>query len=272
MRYRLTSVWSAYAHFAEGFRFPPSTVFEVPGGNILTPPKATLAKAYEVGSVLKRNRWTLDVDAYYTHFQNAYDSYVDPATLETVFTQVGPSNTKGIEAEGNVALGHGFSLYANATFASAKYQEGTNFPNGGLWVQDAPNHVFGFSPLWQHRNWDVGVTEKVIGRYYIDNSTRNFVINGVSLPFPADQAVKISPWDLTNFFINYRIKDLSHFRGSKIQFAVNNLANHHSLVGITPANGPTAASLFTPAAGDLLNLLPGRSVTITITAGFAPRR
>lgn len=272
LRYRLMSAWSAYAHFAEGFRFPPSSVFDVPGGVVETLPKATIAKTYEVGTVLKKNRWTLDVDAYYTHFQNAYDSYTDLVLLEPVYVQVGPANTKGIEGEGNIALGHGFSLYANAAFLSAKYQEGKNFPNGGLWVQDTPSHVFGFSPLWQHSNWDVGVTEKVIGRYYNDNSTLNYVINGVKLPYPADQAVTISPWDLTNVFINYRIKNLSRFRGSKIQFAINNLANHHSVVGVTPAVGPTAASLFTPNGGDLLNLLPARSYTITITGGWAPKR
>jgi len=271
-RYRLTSVWSAYAHFAEGFRFPPSSVFDVPGGIVEATPKATIAKAYELGSVWKRNRWTLDVDAYYTHYQNAYDSYTDLVLLEPVYVPVGPANTKGIEGEGNVALGHGFSIYANASFASAKYQEGKSYPNGGLWVQNTPDHVFGFDPFWTHSNWDVGVTEKIIGQYYNDNSTLNYVINGIKLAYPADMAVKISQWDLTNFFINYRIKNSSRLRGTKIQFAVNNLANHHSVVGVTPANGPTVASLYTPAGGDLLNLLAGRSFTITITGGWAPHR
>src|SRR5579862_6211690 len=102
LHYRLTPIWSAYAHFAEGFRFPPSTVFDIPGGVVASLPKATTAKTYELGSVIKRNRWTLDVDAYYTHFQNAYDSYTDLVLLEPVYVQVGPANTKGIEGEGNV--------------------------------------------------------------------------------------------------------------------------------------------------------------------------
>jgi len=271
-RYRLTSFWSAYAHFAEGFRFPVAKTFDVTGGIIETKPKATIAKAYEVGSVLKRNRWTLDVDAYYTHYQNAYDSYTDLVTLEPVYIAVGPSNTKGIEAEGNIAFGHGFSLYGNASFISAKYQEGKGYPNGGLWVQNTPDHVFGFDPLWTHSNWDVGVTEKVIGRYYNDNGNISYIINGLKLPYPADMAVKISQWDLTNFFVSYRIKNVSKLRGSKIQFAINNLANHHSIIGITPAVGATTAALFVPNGGDLLNLLPARSYTISITGGWAPRR
>ena len=49
------------------------------------PPKPTLAKTYQIGSVMKHRRWTLDVDAYYIHFQNGYDSYTDPTTNEPVF-------------------------------------------------------------------------------------------------------------------------------------------------------------------------------------------
>ena len=52
-RYRVRRNWSAYAQFAEGSVIPPSSVFDVPGGNVLTPPKPTLAKTYQIGSVLK---------------------------------------------------------------------------------------------------------------------------------------------------------------------------------------------------------------------------
>jgi iron complex outermembrane receptor protein len=244
----------------------------VPGGNVLTPPKPTLAKNYQIGSVLKRNRWTLDVDAYYVHFQNGYDSYTDPTTGEPVFVATGPSNTKGVEGEANVVLGYGLSLYGNLSFGSAKYQTGPNYPNGGEWVQNTPDNVEGLSLLWQHKNWDVGLIYKRVGTYYNDNATLNYKIDGISIPFPVDEAVKISPFELTNVFVNYTIKSVSHLRGSKIQLAVNNLANSHNLVGVTPAIAPTAAVPFVQNAGDLLNLLPGRSITITFTGGYAPRR
>jgi hypothetical protein len=54
--------------------------------------------------------------------------------------------------------------------------------------------------------------------------------------------------------------------------AVNNLANAHSLVGITPAIGPTSTVAYVSNGGDLLNLMPGRSISITITGGYAPKR
>ena len=79
-RYYIKSSWSVYAQFAEGSIIPPSSVFDVPNGQVLVPPKPTLAKTYQIGSVMKYRRWTLDADAYYVHFQNGYDTYTDPTT------------------------------------------------------------------------------------------------------------------------------------------------------------------------------------------------
>jgi iron complex outermembrane receptor protein len=271
-RYRVLKPLSVYAQFAEGSVIPPSNVFDVPGGNVLTPPKPTLAKTYQVGAVLQQNRWTLDMDAYYVHFQNGYQSYTDPASLEPVFVATGPSNTRGIEAEGNVALGYGFSIYGNVSFGSAKYQSGASYPNGGLWVANTPRNIEGFSVLWDRRAWDIGITYKRVGQFYNDNGSLTYIINGAKIPYPVNQAITIQPFELTNVFVNYTIKNASRFRGSKIQLAVNNLANSHNIVGITPAIAATATAPFVPNSGDLLNLLPGRSVTLTVTGGWAPRR
>jgi iron complex outermembrane receptor protein len=271
-RYRVWKQWSLYGQFAEGSIIPPSNVFDVPGGNVLSPPKPTLAKTYQAGSVLKTNRWTLDMDFYYVHFQNGYQTYIDPGTLEPVFVATGPSNTKGIEAEGNFALGHGLSLYGNISAGSAKYQTGANYPNGGRWVANTPSNVEGLSLLWQYRNWDVGLVYKRVGQYYNDNGSLPYKINGITIPYPVNQAITISPFNIANVFVNYTIKNASRLRGTKIQLAVNNLADSHNIVGITPAIAGTATTPFVQNPGDQLNLLPGRSITITITGGWAPKR
>jgi iron complex outermembrane receptor protein len=271
-RYYIKSSWSAYAQFAEGSVIPPSNVFDVPGGVVLTPPKPTLAKTYQIGNVLKFRRWTLDADAYYVHFQNGYDSYTDPTTLEPVFVATGPSNTRGIEAESNMILGAGFSLYVNGTLGSAKYATGPNFPNGGLWVANTPKNVESVAFLWRHKNWDVGLVDKRVGTLYNDNGTLSYLINGAKIPYPVDEAITINPFNVVNVFVNYAIKNQSWLRGSKIGLAVNNLADSHNVVGITPAIAATSSVPFAPNSGDLLNMLPGRSVMVTFAIGYAPRR
>lgn len=271
-RYSLKSSWSVYAQWTEGSIIPPSAVFDVPNGDVLVPPKPTLAKTYQIGSVLKHRRWTLDADAYYVHFQNGYDQYTDPTTNEPIFVATGPTNTKGIEAEGNVLLGWGFSVYANGTMGSAKYQTGANYPNGGLWVADTPKDVETVSLLWRSRNWDIGLVDKRVGRLYNDNASLMYLINGIQIPYPVDQAIKIDPFNLVNVFVNYTVKRGSWLRGSKIGLAVTNLADSHNIVGVTPFTAPTASVPYVQNPGDQLNLVPGRSVMVTITAGYAPRR
>ncbi|PWU10146.1 MAG: TonB-dependent receptor, partial [Terriglobia bacterium] len=134
LRYKLKTNWTAYAQFATGSNIPPSSVFDTKDALVGVLPHPTAVKTYQIGSVTKFNRWTLDVDAYYSHFQNPYSSFIEPITGESFFYQTGPSNTKGVEAESNILIGRGFSVYVNGTLGSAKYQGGRNYANGGLWI------------------------------------------------------------------------------------------------------------------------------------------
>jgi iron complex outermembrane receptor protein len=128
------------------------------------------------------------------------------------------------------------------------------------------------SLLWHHSDWSLGFVDKRVGTLYNDNATLNYLVSGVQIPFPVDEAYTINSFSVVNVFANYEVKGASWLRGSKIGLAVNNLANSHNLVGITPGIAPTAAAHYVGSPNDLLNLLPGRSITLTITAGWAPKR
>jgi iron complex outermembrane recepter protein len=271
-RYYVKNNWSVYAQFGEGSIIPPSNVFDVTGGIVLMPPKPTVAKTYQTGTVMKFRRWTLDADYYYIHFQNGYDMYTDPTTLEPAFVATGPSNTQGFEAEGTVVIGWGLSAYANVMAGTAKYQTGPNYPNGGMWVQDAPSNLETLSLMWIHKNFDVGFIDKRVGQMYNDNGTLTYTINGIQVPYPVDQAITIAPFSVMNFFANYTIKNASWLRGSKLGLAINNLADNHSIVGVLPAVAATATVPYVQNQYDQINLLPGRSVMATLTVGWAPRR
>ena len=105
------------------------------------------------------------MDGYYSHFQNPYSSTPD-ASGEPVFYQTGPSNTKGVEAESNILIGHGFSLYLNGTLGSAKYAQ------TGLWVQNAPKNTETVGFTYRVKSWDLGFFNKRIGPMYNDNGSR----------------------------------------------------------------------------------------------------
>jgi iron complex outermembrane receptor protein len=247
-RYRLRTNWTAYAQFAIGSVIPPSSVFDSTGAQVAVLPKPTSVKTYQGGSVYKTNRWTLDVDAYYSHFQNPYSSYIDPVTTESYFYQTGPSNTKGAEAESNILIGHGLSLYLNGSVGKATYQQ------TGLWVASTPKDTEAGGFTYQKKDWDIGFIDKRVGWMWNDNGNIN-------------QAVPISPFNTANLFFNFTVRGDSWLRGTKFRFGVNNLQNHQNIVGVTPASTKSNA----PAAGDVLLITPPRSFSVTMTFGYAPR-
>ena len=182
---------------------------------MLTPPKPTLAKTYQVGNVLKFRRWTLDADAYYVHFQNTYDTYTDPVSGEPISVASGPLNTKGLEAESNIIIGWGFTLYLNGSLNSTKYQEGGGWMNGGLWEAQTPKNIETISLLYRHKNWDFGFIDKRVGTMYNDNAPSITSSAESPLPVPVDQAITIQPFTLLNFFANYTIKNAVHVPGQQ---------------------------------------------------------
>ena len=198
--------------------------------------------------MLKFNRVTLDVDGYYSHFQNPYSSTPD-ASGEPIFYQTGPSNTKGVEAESNILIGHGFSLYLNGTLGSARYLR----PGSGCRTRRRIPRLLGL--LTRVKSWDLGFFNKRIGAMYNDNGSTN-------------QAIAIDPFNVSNVFLNYTVRGDSYLRGTKIRLGVNNLLDKHSIVGVNAASAATSVA----SPNDILTLLPARSVSLTVTFGYAPAR
>jgi len=245
--YRLTSNWSVYGQFAMGSVIPPSSVFDSAGAQVAVLPHPTSVKTYQGGTVVKFNRWTLDFDGYYSHFQNPYSSYIDATTGESYFYQTPPTNTKGVEAETNFLIGYGLSLYLNGTYGVARYQ------NTHLWVANTPETTATAGLQYRYKGWDVGFFDKRVGHMWNDNGTIN-------------QAVSIDPFNVANLFINYTVRGDTWLRGTKLRFGINNLTDNHAIVGVAPAS--TASNL--PAPGDTLTLLPARSFSLLLTFGYAP--
>ena len=247
--YRITNNWSAYGQYATGNVIPPSSVFDVKNGLVAVVPKPTGTRTFQFGSVLRFNRLTMDADAYFIRAENPYSSSPDPTTGEPVYFAAGNTVSKGVEAETNLLLGRGFNLYLNGTAGTAKYSD------THLWVQNSPRDTETVGLTYMRRAWDIGFFNKRVGQLYNDNGGTN-------------QAVKIDPFNITNLFFNYSLRESSRFRGTKIRLSINNLFDQHNIVGVTPASTKTSV----PAPGDQLTLMAGRSVVLSMTFGFVPKR
>jgi iron complex outermembrane receptor protein len=246
--YLVQPYWSVYGQYGKGQNIPPTSIFDVKGAQVATTPKPILTDTVQFGSVWKSNHATLDLDYYHINFQNDYSATTDPVSGETIYFLTSDSTTQGVEAESTILVGGGFAVYLNATKGTAKYNDTK------LWVQNAPNDTETIGVTFNRGSWNMGLFSKRVGRMYNDNGA-------------AHQAVPIDPFDLTNVFVNYQLGGASKLSNTRIRFAVNNLTDNHAITAVTPAS----ASSNLPAPGDILTLMGGRSVSVSLTLGFSPR-
>ena len=246
--YLVQSYWSVYAQYGKGQNIPPTSIFDVAGALVATLPKPILTDTVQFGSVWKSNRATLDVDYYHINFQNNYSSTLDPVTGDTLYFLSPTSVTQGVEAESTIIVGAGLSLYLNGTSGTAKYTD------TDLWVQNAPKDTETVGVTYNMGSWNAGVFSKRVGEMWQDNGSLH-------------QAIAIDPFNITNVFVNYQLRGGSAVRNTRIRFAVNNLTDSHAITGITLAS--TKSNL--PSAGDILTLMSGRSVSVSVTIGYSPR-
>jgi iron complex outermembrane receptor protein len=295
--YRIRSNWSAYAQLSTGSIVPPSSTFDFNQGTTgLAIPVAQLPKqqhntTWQGGTVIKLKHVTLDVDAFHIRFQSGFSSETNASTGEPVFFAQPSSISKGLEGQSNIYIGHGLSAYLNATIERAYYTAfATIYPSGstgylnplneatpsGLWVQQTPSDTEAEGITYLSGGWDAGLFNKRVGQFYLDDSGYH------------NQTV-ISPFDVTNTYVNYTIRSGSRFDQTKIRLSVNNLFDLHSVTGITQAtsatgvpltaNGQTYTDAFnatTPTApisgADNVSIFSGRSIVLSVTFGLSPKR
>jgi len=291
--YRLKSNWSIYGQVATGSVVPPSKVFDYTQGPNGTPvktlPKQQRNTTYQAGTVLKLKRVTFDADFYHIRFQNSYSSTLDP-TGEPVYFLQPSSITKGFEAESNIYVAHGLSVYLNASVGRATYVGNlsvncapancTGAPiivtaPSGLWVASTPSDTETEGVTYQRKGWDLGMFNKRVGTFYMDNGAYH------------NQAT-INPFNQTDAYLNYTLRTGGRFDQTKLRLSFNNLFNEHSITGDTitgtaltqtiAANGTTYTDPFntagpTPiAGGDNISVLSGRSIMLSVTFGLSPKR
>jgi len=91
----------------------------------------------------------------------------------------------------------------------------------------------------------------------------------------ANQAVPIDPFNVTNMYVNFTMRRGSIFDQTKIRFSVNNLFDQHNITSLNPTGSVPLNRVgyaFTPASGDTVGLLPGRSFMVSFTIGLSRRQ
>lgn len=278
--YRIKDNWSVYGQYGKGSIIPFSAVFDVTGAEVVVTPPPTVASTYQGGSVLKLNRVSLDADVFHIHFVNQYSSFTPSSGPDAGFTYyyaTPPSNTTGVEGEGNIAVGRGLSFFLNGTFGQAKYEASSGqaatatSPAAGAspsaWVALTPHDTESLGLTYQKKGWDMGFFNKRVGSRWNDAGCASTVA------YPScHQNVPLDPFWMNNLFLNYTIRKNSMWDQSKIKLSFNNLFDNHDVVAISPANTVTGSLVqYAQSPNDTIQQLPGRSVMITFQVGLNPR-
>jgi iron complex outermembrane receptor protein len=246
--YLVQSYWSVYGQYGKGQNVPPTSIFDVQGALVSIIPKPILTDTVQFGTVWKSNRATVDVDYYHINVQNDYTSTFDPATGTTQYFLTADSTTQGVEAESTILLGGGFAAYLNGTVGTATYNDTHQ------WVQNAPNNTGTVGLTYNMGSWNLGFFNKRVGRIFNDNGA-------------VHEAIALDPFNITNLFVNYQLRGASKLHSTRLRFAVNNLTDNHAITGVSFA----AKKSNVPSDGDLLTLMSGRSVSVSVTIGYSPR-
>jgi iron complex outermembrane recepter protein len=303
--YRIQSNWSAYGQVSTGSIVPPSAVYDyyqtptvaIPNPQLQTPPKQQRSTTYQIGSVYKGQKFTLDADAYRIRFQNSYASAEDITAgddnLGDTFYALQPSSiTRGIEFETTMVLASGLNLYLNATAGNAYYSGSLNAGTlnapyfqtapSGLWVAQTPSDTEMQGLTYQKYGFDLGIFNKRVGEERVDSGSYTDV-EGESVIFH-NQGI-IAPFSTLGGYFNYTIRNRSLFDQTKIRLTGTNLLNSHNIQSLSLANSPTTQPLIgtngttytdqfnatTAISGaDTPSLMAGRSFSVSVTFGFAP--
>src|SRR5262249_55450331 len=149
----------------------------------------------------------------------------------------GEAVTKGVEVESTILVTRGLSVYVNGTVGRASYTD------TDLLAQNAPKDTETIGLNYTIDRWNGGFFSKRVGGMFNDNGS-------------VHEAVAIDPFDITNLFVNFTLRNSSQFAQSRVRLAVNNLFDSHAITAVVPAS--TRSNL--PAPGDVLTIMAARSV------------
>lgn len=247
--YVIAKDWVAYAQVAKGFLAPNENFFNYnknsptainPASTSLNPEESV---NYQIGTSWQSKAVTLSADVYYIDFANLIGSTTTGGNV--LFFNQGGVIYKGVEASGTGYVGMGFSVYANATYNSAK-DKGSDLQNPGLWVANAPKTTAALGLIYNSDGWYASLFDKYIGTRYGD----------------VGQAVPLSSYSTLDGALGYTFGTDAPLglRKAKVQLALGNLLDSHKIYALAGYTGGLGTPLYWT--------IPGRSVFATVEVPF----
>ncbi len=252
--YEIRPNWTAYAQAAKGFLAPNENFFNF---NKNSPTAISAASTnispqqswnYQAGTTWQTAALSLSADVYYINFANLIGSTTSGS--DVLYFNQGGVIYKGVESEATFYLGAGLSLYANATYNSAR-DKGADLQNPGDWIANAPRSTAALGLIYNRFDWYASLLDKYVGTRYGDVgnaqelSAYSTLDGALGYTFGADAPVGV--------------------RNAKIRLEINNLLDSHKIYAVA---GTTAGSDAQGISPYLYWTMPARSVFATVEWPF----
>ncbi|MHC1480136.1 TonB-dependent receptor [Frateuria aurantia] len=173
----------------------------------LPPPKAEGAWSNELGWRFNQGPLTLHTDLYLANMGNRTATGVNPSTYLDYYINAGPVRMAGLNMEGSLDLGHGYSLYSSYTYTQAKvkqdiaipgvgsdgaadYSDATTYATAGKQFPGTPRNMMYLGGRYSGHGLTVNLNGKFTGSEYgdfIDSEkiASSFTVNaGISYQLP----------------------------------------------------------------------------------------
>ena len=255
VHYKLADNWSAYAQYSKGFLAPNLNVLYVvdPSKNTVNPQGTTNV---QVGTTWVGQAWNVSLDAYTINFSNEIASTAINGFKQ--FYNLGAVKYKGVEAEGTYVIGFGLSVYANASYNSARLVADQS------WVPETPDRTAALGLLYNQGPLHASLIDKYVGRRYGDTVSAT-TPTGASI---LENVYPLGGYSTADAAVNYFFNEsFMALKNAKIGVTLQNITDRKSIYFL---NGYTSGG--TPAGyvngNPLFFRLPGRSVQLNLSASF----
>jgi iron complex outermembrane receptor protein len=235
--YKIADNWSAYVQYSKGFLAPNLNTLYVanPENDKLQPEATTNVQA---GTTWVGNGLTVSADVYTINFSNMIQKETEANPDDSFFFNLGGVKYKGVEAEGTYVAGAGFSVYANASYNSAR------LTTDQTWVPLTPNKTAALGLLYNQGPLQGSLIGKYVGRRYGD----------------VEDAYPLGSYVTTDAAVNYLFGSFgSVVKAAKVGVTVQNLADRKSIYFLSGYSGNGSPMFFT---------VPGRSAQVNLSASF----
>lgn len=183
-----------YYSITRTFRAPQDSSTYGNGLLHLPAPLPESAWSNELGWRFTDGPLTLHTDAYLANMGNRTAVGTDPDTYINYYINAGPVRMAGFEAEGNLDLGHGISLYSSYSYTQAQVKDNLYLPatqdtaaayygTAGKQFPGTPRNMAYFGARYSENGLTLNLNGKFTGSEYGDflNSERvasNLTVNG----------------------------------------------------------------------------------------------